>query len=109
MIWAAMHDIVHGERDCTLEYAVLILCVPAFAVLYGMALRFLAPKAKLAWLGGTAVLVLLFNLAALNARLHPKYAPDAALSSLFLTAGLPVLGLICCHLVREALRLRARR
>jgi hypothetical protein len=108
LVWAAMHDIAHGESDCTLEYAVLVISIPAFAFLYRTALLHLAPRAKAAWLGGTGLLILLFDLAALSAKLHPKYAPDRMLASLFLTAGVPVFGLISYHLVRETLRLRAR-
>ncbi|MBI1896890.1 MAG: hypothetical protein HYS04_10225 [Acidobacteria bacterium] len=108
IIWAAMHDIAHGESDTTLEYAALIVSLPAFASLYRMALH-LAPTAKLVWLGGTGLLVLLFDLAAVHAKLHPKYAADPMLSSLFLTAGVPVLGLIGCHLTREKFRRRLTR
>lgn len=104
MIWAAMHDIAHGESDTTLEYAALIVSVPAFAFLYRMALLHLAPKAKFVWLGGTGLLILLFDLGAVDAKLHPKYAPDPMLASLFLTAGVPVLGLIGYHFTRETFR-----
>jgi hypothetical protein len=103
-IWAAMHDIAHGESDTTLECAALIVSVPAFAFLYRVALLHLAPKAKLLWLGGTGLLILLFDVAAVNAKLHPKYAPDSMLASLFLTAGVPALGLICYHVSRETFR-----
>ena len=105
IVWAAMHDIAHGESDCTLEYTALVISVPAFAFLYRMALVLLAPKAKAAWLGGTGLLILLFDVAAANVKLHPRYALDPMLASLFLMAGVPALGLISHHLVRETRRL----
>jgi hypothetical protein len=108
LVWAAMHDIAHGESDSTLEYGALIMSVPVFAFLYRMALLHLGAKARRAWLTGTGLLVLLFNLGAMNAKLHPKYAPDPMLAALFLIAGVPVLGLIVYHLVRDAFRLRTR-
>jgi RsiW-degrading membrane proteinase PrsW (M82 family) len=104
MIWAAMHDIAHGESDTTAEWTVLIVSVPTFAVLYYIALSLLGPNAKFLWLAGTGLLVLLFNLGAVNAILYPKYAPDPMLASLFLAAGVPVLALIGYHLTREARR-----
>jgi ABC-type amino acid transport system permease subunit len=90
MVWAAMHDIAHGESDATLEYAALIAGVPAFAFLYRVALLHLAPKAKSAWLVGT------------------EYAPDPMLASLFLSASVPVLGLIGYHPTCETLRRLSR-
>ncbi len=102
LVWAAAHDIAHGESDLTLEYFLLVLSIPAFALLYRMAFVVLAPKARTVWLGGTGLLLLLFDLGALNAKLHPKYAPDPFLASLFLMAGIPALGLIGYHLAHEA-------
>ena len=107
LVWAALHDIARGERDPRFEYGVLAVSVPAFALLYRMALRLLRPQAKTAWLGGTGVLVLLFDLAALSARLRPRYPLDPMLGSLFLAVGLPLLVLISHHLVREACLLRS--
>lgn len=106
LVWAAGHDIAHGEADTALEYAALIGSVPAFAWLYRTALLRLSPRAKAGWLGGTGLLLTLFNSAAIQSALHPKYAADSMLAYLLLTAGLPVLGLIGYHLVREAARLR---
>ena len=94
LVWGAMHDIAHGEPDTTFEYAALIISIPAFAFLYRMALLHLASRAKLAWLGGTGLLVLMFDLASGVAILRPKYVPDPMLGSLFLMAGVPVLGLL---------------
>ena len=108
VVWAAMHDIAQGEIDATLEYAALIVSLPVFAFLYRMALLYLLPKARVVWLGGTGLLIFLFGLAAMNVRLHPKHAQDSMVASLFLMAGVPVLGLIGYHLARETLRLRTR-
>lgn len=109
MVWAAMHDIAHANGSkCAPEYTALAISVPAFAFLYRKALLLLTPKAKVAWLAGTGVLLVLFDLGALSAQLHPKYAKDPMLGSLFLAAGLPVLGLIGYHLVREIIRRRTR-
>ena len=108
MIWAAMHDIAHGESDATLEYEALIFSVPAFTFLYRVALTHLAPKTKFVWLGGTGLLILPSDLGAADAKLHPKYAPDPMLASLFLSSGVPVLGLIGYHLTRETVRRLSR-
>jgi len=104
MIWAAMHDIAHGESDTTSEYAALIVSVPAFAFLYRKALRHLTSKAKLVWLGSTGLLILLFDLAAVVAIRQPTYAPDPMLGTVFLMAGIPVLGLILYLFARETFR-----
>jgi hypothetical protein len=85
LVWAAMHDKANGESDSTLEYGALIISVPVFAFLYRMALLHLRPKARCAWLAGTGLLVLLFNLGSMNAKLHPVRW-DPMLASLFLIA-----------------------
>jgi len=102
--WAAGHDIAHGESDPSLEYTVLGLVIPAFAFLYRAALH-LPARARAVWLGGTGLLVLLFDVAAIHVRLHPKYAPDPLMASAFLAAGVPALGFIAYDLCR-ALRVR---
>ena len=107
LVWAALHDIAHGDEG-TVESIVLAISVPAFALLYRQALRVLTSKAKVAWLIGTGLLISLFNAGAVSSMLHPKYAKDPMLASAFLAAGLPVLGLIGYHLVREALHRRVR-
>jgi len=106
LVWGAMHDLAHGESDLTFEYAALALSVPAFAFLYRGALLRLSSKAKLAWLGGAGLVLLLLNAGAVNARLHPKYALDPMLASVFLAAGVPVLVLIGYHITRETIRRR---
>jgi peptidoglycan/LPS O-acetylase OafA/YrhL len=108
LVWAAMHDIAHGDKG-TLEWTVLAICALAFAGLYRQALRHLRSKAKVAWLIGTGLLFSLFSAGAAAAMLRPKYDKDPMLATTFLTIGLPVLGLIGYHLVREAQQTRARR
>jgi hypothetical protein len=102
VIWAAMHDIAHGAVDPTFEYAALALSVLAFAFLYRKALLILTPKFKVGWLTGVGLLMILFDVGALSANLRPKYPKDPILGALFLTASLPVLGLIIYHLLGEA-------
>jgi hypothetical protein len=101
-VWACMHDIAHGDEG-TAEWTMLTVCAVAFALVYRQALRVLASKAKVAWLIGTGLLISLFSAGAVSSMLHPKYAKDPMLASTFLAAGLPALGLIGYHLVREAL------
>lgn len=107
-VWAAMHDIAHGDEG-TLEWTVLAICAVAFAGLYRQALRFLTPKAKVAWLIGTGLLLVLYSAGAISSMLHPKYVKDPMLARTFLMVGSPALALISYHLVREALHSRARR
>jgi hypothetical protein len=104
IVWAAMHDITHGEADLTLEYAALVISVPVFVLIYRRAVLLLPSRQKKVWLVGTALMVFLFDVAAISARLRPKYALDPLLGSVFLVAGIPLLTLIFYHLVRECLR-----
>jgi hypothetical protein len=106
LVWAAMHDLAHGDPG-TLEYSVLIVCVPVFVFLIEMAVRLLTLKAQSLWLGGIGLLLLLLNAGALYGRQHPKYPLDPKLAGLFLMAGVPVLGLIAYHLLHDARQLRA--
>jgi hypothetical protein len=108
LVWAAMHDIAHGDEG-TLEWTMLAICVPAFAWLYWQALRVLTSKAKLAWLIGTGFLFSLYSAGAISQMLEPKYVKDPMLAATFLVVGLPALGLIGYHLVREVPRSRVRR
>ena len=107
-VWAAMHDIAHGDEG-TVEWTVLAICALAFAGLYWQAVRVLTSKAKVAWLIGTGLLLSLFSAGALHSMLQPKYVKDRMLATTFLIVGLPALGLIGYHLVREALDSRVQR
>jgi hypothetical protein len=101
LVWGALHDISHAnETDYSLEYAVLILSVPALALIHREAARFLPPGVKVAWLAATLGVLVLFDMAALSARLHPKYGNDYAVGSTFLAVTLPLLVLLCYCLVR---------
>ncbi len=107
VVWGAMHDIAHArETNLALEYVALALTVPAFAWLYKKAVPRMGPKARLAWLIGTSLLITLYSLAALNAILSPKYPKDPMLGWMFLAAGVPAFALIGYRLVRKALLLR---
>jgi hypothetical protein len=77
--------------------------------LYWQAVRVLTSKAKVAWLIGTGLLLSLFSAGALHSMLQPKYVKDRMLATTFLIVGLPALGLIGYHLVREALDSRVQR
>jgi hypothetical protein len=101
-VFATLHDIAR-ESEYTGELVVLLLCVPAFAFLYRKALRLLTPRGIAAWLGGTGLVILLFDLAAFEAIRHPKYPNDVMAGSLFLAVSLPVLALACYHLARVRL------
>lgn len=95
LVWAALHDISRADgSDYTLEYALLALSVPVFALIYRKAFRILTTRGKLAWLAATAGVLLLFDLSALSARLNPKYANDVVVGTTFLAAGLPLLGYV---------------
>ena len=107
-LWAAMHDIAHGDEG-TLEWTVLAICGIAFPLLYRQALRIFRRTAKMAWLIGTGLLITLFSLGAVSSLLHPKYPKDLMLGMTFLSAGVPVLGMIGYHLLREMRRRRTRR
>ncbi len=106
-VWAAMHDLAHGDEG-TLERTVLAICAAAFPLLYWLALRTLTSNGRLAWLAGTGLLIGLFTSGAVSALLHPKYPADPMLASAFLAAGLPALGIIGYHLVREVIHRRVR-
>ncbi|HWA16582.1 MAG TPA: hypothetical protein VG817_09115, partial [Gemmatimonadales bacterium] len=105
LVWAAMHDIAHGDEG-TMEWTVLGVCTVGFLLLYWLALRTLASKARMGWLVGTALLISLFSAGAVSAILRPKYAKDPLLAATFLAVGLPMLGMIAYHLVREAIHKR---
>jgi hypothetical protein len=85
------------------------LSVPAFAFLYRIAVSRLTRTERIVWLIGTALLIGLFGTGAINAILHPKYSLDPKLGLLFLTAGMPVLGLIGYQLFTETFRRRSDR
>ena len=63
-VWAAMHDMAHGDEG-TVEWTVLAICAVAFPLLYWFALRTLTSKAKVAWLICTSLLIGLFSAGAL--------------------------------------------
>ncbi len=106
-VWACMHDIAHGDEG-TGEWTVLAICALLFPLLYWSALRLLTVNAKLVWLIGVGVVLSLFNTAAVNVILHPKYAKDPLLGKTFLAAGIPMLVVVCYHLIAELLHRRAR-
>ena len=82
------------------ERAALIAAAISLVLLYRQALRHLALRERILWLGGTGAMVLLFDLAALSARLHPVNRNDPAISSFVLLAGLPLLALFCRRIYR---------
>jgi hypothetical protein len=95
-VWGALHDISRGgESDYTLEYIALAIGAVALACIHRQALRILTPKRRRVWLWITIGVMALFDLAALSARLHPKYPNDAAVGTAFLAVTLPLLALVC--------------
>jgi hypothetical protein len=105
-VWAAMHDIAHGDEG-TLEWTVLAMCAMAFPLLYWLASRILTQTANRAWLIGTALLITLFCVGAVGSMVHPKYPKDPMLGMTFLSVGVPTLGVIGYHLLREVRNRRA--
>ena len=65
------------------------------AFIHRQALRILAPKRRRVWLWSMIGVMALFDLAALSARLNPKYPNDRAVGTVFLAVTLPLLGLVC--------------
>jgi hypothetical protein len=108
LIWAAMHDIAHGDEG-TFEWTVLAICAIAFPLSFWLAIRALTRTPKMAWLIGVGLLVALFSIGAVNSILHPKYPKDPMLGMTFLGAGVPTLGMIGYHLLREARHRTPRR
>lgn len=104
IIWAAMHDIAHQETNTTFEWTALVLTVPAFVLVYSLAVSRLNPRALRAWLAGTTLLTGLFAIGAIDAILNPKYPPDPQLGVIFLIAAVPVLVLLGYHLVTKTQR-----
>ena len=100
VFWTAMQDMARGESDLMAERAALIAAAISLVPLYRQALRHLALRERIWWLGGTGLMVLLFDLAALNARLHPVNRNDSEIASFVLFAGLPLLALFCRRLFR---------
>ena len=98
-VWAAMHDLAHGDEG-TLEWTVLAICAVALPLVFYLAVRALSSAALLAWLIGTGLLVALFTVGAISAMLTPKYSRDPMLARSFLSVGLPMLGIISHRIVR---------
>ena len=107
VVWAAMHDIAHGDEG-TPEWTCLAISVPVFAFLSRQALRHLRSTPRLAWLIGTSLLLSLFTAGAVSSIFHPKYPKDPLLARVFLAVGVPALALLGYRLVREALHRDAR-
>lgn len=96
LVYAALHGISRaGESDYTVEYIALAIGAVALAYIHSQAVRRLAPKRRRVWLWGMIGVMALFDLAALNARLNPKYPNDRAVGTAFLAVTLPLLGLVC--------------
>jgi len=108
LVWAAMHDLAHGDEG-TFEWTVLAVCAAAFPLLYRQGLRILTGSARLAWLAFTGFLVTVFSLGATSSILRPKYPKDPMLGMTFLSAGVPILGTIGYHLLRDIRRRRGPR
>jgi hypothetical protein len=95
-VYAALHDISRaGESDYTAEYIGLAVGAVGLVYIHRQALRILAPKRRRVWLWVTIGVMALFELAALNARLNPKYPNDRAVGTTFLAVTLPLLALVC--------------
>ena len=95
-VWGALHDISRGdESDYTAEYIALAIGAVGLAFIHRQALRILAPKRRRVWLWVMIGVMALFDLAALSARLNPKYPNDQAVGTAFLAVTLPLLALVC--------------
>ncbi len=89
--WAAMHDIAHGESDPTFEYTALGVALFVVALLCLGAELWLPARLRALWLAVTGLLVLLYDVAAINAVRQPKYPSDPALGTGVLLTGIPLL------------------
>ena len=99
-VWGALHDISRGdESDYTLEYIALAIGAVGVAFIHRQALRILAPKRRRVWIWVTIGVIALFDLAALSARLNPKYPNDRAVATAFLAVTLPLLALVCSQAI----------
>jgi len=95
LIWAAGHDISRANStDCTLEYSVLLLSVTALAVIWRKALQILGRRGRIAWLGATAAILVLYSLSALSASLNPKFGNDFIVGLVGLFVLFPLLGYV---------------
>ena len=101
-----MHDIAHGESDATLDTARLLSAFQRSLGCIARPSRAWQRRQSLRGSSAPAFLLLLFDLGVISTKLHPKYGPDPMLASLFLTVGLPALGLTGYHLARETFRRR---
>ena len=95
-VYGALHDISRADQsDYTAEYAGLAVGAVALVYIHSQVLRMLAPKRRRIWLWVTFGVMALFDVAALSARLNPKYPNDRAVGTAFLAVTLPLLGLVC--------------
>lgn len=107
-VYAALHDISRAdESDYTFEYIALALGAAALIYIHRLALRKLAPKRRRVWLWAIIGVIALIDLAALNARLSPKYPNDRAVGTAVLAATLPLLGLVCFQAICPCCRARS--
>jgi hypothetical protein len=102
LVWAALHDIARQESGSTLEWIVLAMCVPAFALVYRVALSRLVPGERTLWLLGVTVLTALASLGAGSSLLRPKYPGDPLAATVFLAAGAPLLAVLVGRLLVDS-------
>ena len=99
LVAGATHDIAHDGGDHTLEYAVLVACLPGFLCVYGLVLVVLPGTSQRIWFLVTGLLFAFCDFLSILSFLHPKYPRDQWVASLFLIAGIPALGAIAWQLV----------
>ncbi|QOY86645.1 hypothetical protein [Paludibaculum fermentans] len=102
-VFGALHDIASGRQDSYwLEYAFLILSLPATTLLHWHAVQTLPARERLVWLLTASALLALFCLAAATASVRPKHTNDAAVGSALLVIGIPLLAVVGRQLTRAA-------
>ena len=87
-----------------LEWTFFAVSAVTFALVYRLALETLSWKARIGWLTGTGLLLVLYSVAAIIAMIRPKYAKDPLAAISFLAAGVPATALVGRRLIREMRR-----
>lgn len=103
--WGTVHDLSRSGNG-TIEWIFLCVSAAVFCVLYRTAFRNLNARDRIIWLGGTALLMVVFCAMAVSSLFQPKYGRDPMPALTFLMASLPTAGLLIRRLIQDR-RLRS--